>query len=162
MSPQRTGLRASAVWIPRTPATTGKNERIEDMTKIWKPTARECELIKQAAARESHCSVARVLLEPGIKTGPKWEQASEIKRGDYNIALVTDDPNWNDTDLYEYGSWADFRKGVALTEDGRAIIDFYIRWRFDEEQELRGNVEVYYADGRLAEIRGYPSRYPIE
>ena len=130
---------------------------------IWKPTARECELIKQAASREScpGVSFGRIALEPGIRTGPKWAEAGLIERGELNILLVTDDPDWNDTDLYDYGSWKWFRKGVALTSDGKAALDFYIRDKFDEDKELCGNVEVYYADGRIVRIKGYPTEYPI-
>ena len=131
---------------------------------LWKPTSRECELLRRAASREScpSASFNMVLLEPCIRSGPKFEYANSIPHGEFNIALVSDDPDWADTDLYDYGTWATFRRGVALTEDGRAILDFALRRKFDEDQELLGNITVYYEDGRITRIHGYPGEYPIK
>lgn len=135
---------------------------------IWKPTARECELIKHAAAREAGIKPGRVLLEPAsrcnTKDDSKNEAACKIARSDYNVALVSDDPDWSDTDLNDYGSWSEFRKGVALTDDGRAIVDFYIRARLAKsyDDDLLGNIVVEFADGRISRIRGYPGEYPIQ
>lgn len=55
-------------------------------------------------------------------------------------------------------------KGVALTEDGRAIVDFYIYARMTKsyEDDLRGNIEVYYANGQITRIKGYPDEYPVQ
>lgn len=129
----------------------------------WKPTPRECELIKKAAAREGRASVNSVLLEPGIRCNTVDDSKNaDVLGGEYNIALVSDDPEWNDTDLVDYGEWAGFRKGVTLTEDGRAIVDFYIRKRGDEWAELLGNVSVYYSGGKIERIHGYPGEYPVE
>lgn len=132
---------------------------------VWKPTAREVELIKRAAAREGSMSLGRVLLEPGIRINLVDDSKNiDVPGGAYNIALITDDPDWNDTDLADFGSWVDFRKGVTLTEDGRAIVDFYIRKRFVHgwDDSLFGNVSVYYAGGRITRIHGYPGEYPVE
>ena len=136
------------------------------MKNIWKPTKAEVDAIKQAAAREAgRVPVGAVILDPGMryntKDNGKNEGACQTPRGLLNIALVSDDPEWNDTDLNDYGAWADFRAGVLLTEDGRAIIDFYIRRRFDEDKDLLGNVTVYYAGGQITRIHGYPGEYPV-
>jgi hypothetical protein len=49
-----------------------------------------------------------------------------------NIAKITNDPDWNDTDLYDNAyTWRDFTKGVEMTDDGRAIVDFYVYNRMD-------------------------------
>lgn len=130
--------------------------------KVWKPTARECELIKLAGAAEGRVALGAVLLEPGIRGNIADDTKNvDIPGGEYNIALVSDQPEWNDTDLCDYGVWAGFRKGVTLTDDGRAIVDFYIRKRFDADGELFGNVTVYYANGKIERIHGYPGEYPI-
>jgi hypothetical protein len=133
--------------------------------KIWKPTKEEVYRIKRAAAAEGKLRLANVLLEPGIRYNTKDVEinvkASEVPKGMLNIALIqsADDPDWNNTDLEEYGTWSDFRAGVALTEDGRAIVDFYIRMRGDRDQSLMGNISVYYANGTIARIQGYPGEY---
>lgn len=127
---------------------------------IWKPTQAECELIKRAAALESspRATVAQLRLEPGIR----YNVDDESIESSFNIALVTSHEHWDDTDLEQAWYWSDFRKGVPLTEDGRAVVDFYIRPRTDalahKLDGLLGNVVAYYADGKLAAIRGTHSR----
>lgn len=114
----------------------------------YKPTQEDADRIKQAAAREGQISLGAVLLEPGLRNGPK-EVVS------MNPLVVTDDPDWNDTDLDDYGTWAEFRKGVELTPDGRGVVDFYIRKRGDEYKDLCGNVTIEIEDGKLVRIYGY-------
>lgn len=113
------------------------------------PNKQDIQRIKEAAAREAvpRLSVGAVLLEPGERVGPK---GSNI-----NVLLVTDDPDWNDTDLDDYGQWSKFRKGIELTPAGRGIVDFYIRRRGDEYAEIHGNITVEIVDGKLARIYGY-------
>ena len=138
------------------------------MNVIWIPTQEQCDLIKAAASREAGLRLSRVLLEPGIRyntDNPERNNAARnIEKGAFNIALISDDPEWNDTDLADNGDWKYFRRGVALTEDGRAIVDFYIRARNQQpdEDSLWGNVSVYYANGRIERIQGYPGEYPGE
>lgn len=130
------------------------------MTKIWKPTATERAAIRAAGAREAvpSLSLATVVLEPGYRysTADGGSGDSSI-----NVALVSD-TGMNGTDLADYGHWSDFTRGVPLTEDGRAIVDFYIRRRGDPYNELLGNVGVHYAGGRIVRIHGYGSPdYPL-
>lgn len=135
------------------------------MTAIWKPTSEQCKLIKRAAALEAKIPLGAVLLEPGERfnehDNAKNIAAESIPYGDLNIALISDDAEWNDTDLLDYGLWASFRAGVALTPDGRAIVDFYIRKRFDPHSDLNGNITVRYEGGRITQIKGYPDEYPV-
>jgi hypothetical protein len=116
------------------------------------PTKEDIAMIKAAAAREALISVGAVLLEPGYRycTDEGWEG-----EGQMNIALVSDDPHFNNTDLADYGTWAEFRKGIDLTADGRGIVDFYIRKRGDQYSELLGNVTIHIRDGKLVRIHGY-------
>lgn len=123
------------------------------MAMKYIPSKADCEAIKAAAAREAGIKVGAVLLEPGWRCGPRGESV--------NVALVSDDPEWNDTDLADYGSWSEFRKGIDLTADGRGIVDFYIGRRFDIDHELQGNVTCYIKGGKLAEIRGYDTGHPV-
>lgn len=130
----------------------------------WKPTAAEVKAIKAAAAREGSMGVSAVILEPGYRRNLKEDRPYTL-----NIALVSDDPTWDDTDLDSYGEWKDFRSGVELTEDGRAIVDFYIRRRLPPRHPdygcdyLEGNVTVEYAGGRVTRIYGYgeSGNYPL-
>lgn len=117
------------------------------------PSKADCDAIKAAAARETGLKVGAVLLEPGYRSGPGGESM--------NVALVTNDPKWGDTDLADYGTWAEFRKGIDLTTDGRGIVDFYIARRFDLNHELHGNVTCYIKGGELAEVRGYDKGHPV-
>jgi hypothetical protein len=124
-----------------------------DLTRkpvIWKPTKVECELIKKAAVMESSPHSSRVTLEPGIRYNR--EPGNDSKPESINIALVTamTDGSWDDTDLSEHTTWMDFKRGVELTADGKAIVDFYIYNR----DGLLGNVIANYEDGKLASIRG--------
>ena len=118
----------------------------------YKPTKADIEIIKAAAAMESvpRVSVGAVLLEPGYRHNTKRPSPESI-----NIALVSDDPEWNDTDLSDYGQWSEFRKGIPLTADGRGIVDFYIRRRGDQYQELHGNITIRIEGGRLVKVHGY-------
>lgn len=128
------------------------------MTTIWKPTQAQCDLIRRAAAREAGAT-SRFSLK--LEPGRRWNIDTKTGPIEMNIALISDHPNWDDTDLYDLGSWKDFRAGVPLTEDGRAIVDFYISPRV-EGRDLHGNVTVYFEGGKIARIHGYPGEYPVE
>lgn len=125
--------------------------------KIWKPTQEECNMIKKAASLESspYLSIFRLRLEPGIRYNLDNSSIPESM----NIKLVSKLEDWDDTDLSECGDWADFRKGVKLDNEGKAVVDFYIRAANDaiaqnEWCSLFGNVIVEYADERIISIRG--------
>lgn len=124
---------------------------------IFKPTKQDVAIIKAAAASESapRISEGAVILEPAWRGNTK----DESRGVSMNIALVSDDPKWNDTDLADYGVWAEFRKGIELTPDGRGIVDFYIRKRGDQYGELHGNVTIEIRNGKLAKVYGYPGVY---
>lgn len=128
------------------------------MTKhtIWKPTKEEKDLIKFCAVAESGVPVSRLVLEPGIRCNTDTPERTYPYRGEYNIAFITDCEHWEDTDLEDYGSWAEFCRGVALTEDGRAIVDFYLA---PKDGYLEGNLTIEYSDGTLMRVYGYPREY---
>lgn len=127
------------------------------MPTTWKPTSAECAVIRAAAGLEVNAPPRGLVLQPGWRFNTtRADVAASV-----NVALVSDDADWGDTDLADYGRWAEFRKGVELTADGRAIVDFYV-YRKGTYEELLGNVTVYYQAGRITRIHGYPGEYPTE
>lgn len=129
------------------------------MTKLFKPTQAQCDLMYQAAGREAHIAAKSILLEPGLRINT----TDRSKQRHMNIALVTNEPlEWNDTDLHDYGDWKDFRSGQRLTETGGGIFDFHIRRRGDYENfDLLGHVTVYIEGREIARIQGYENRAPL-
>lgn len=114
----------------------------------YRPSKEDVAIIKRCAAREAELSVNGVLLQPGIRVGENGAQPN------MNIALVSRDPDWNDTDLFDHGRWVDFRRGIELTPDGRGIVDFYLYSR-DPDSDLLGNVTAYIERGELVRVHGY-------
>jgi hypothetical protein len=121
---------------------------------IWKPSEAQCKVIKAAAALEAGIKVDQIKLEPGMRLN----RQDDSVESSINIALVTKetDGSWGDTDLDDRVEWRTFRKGVPLTDDGRAIVDFYIH-RYGLNDELHGNIIVHFENGQLSRISGYGS-----
>lgn len=116
---------------------------------IWKPTKEEAELIRSVAKGQTD-NLRK--MEAGIRLNM---DDGSIPHS-INIALVTklDSDKWFDTDLFDFMPWTQFRKGVELTKEGRAIVDFYL---YDSYGSLDTNIVVYYADGeikRIENVRG--------
>lgn len=109
----------------------------------WKPTKEECALIRSVAKRDTY-SLRRI--EIGIRCNTQHEDMPRSM----NIARVAKNAADNvfDTDLYDFASWADFRKGVKLTDTGTAIVDFYLY----SAHGLESNIVLHYADGRITQI----------
>lgn len=122
----------------------------------FKITNEQVQILRACASIESapYVSEKGILLEPGYR----YNTNDSTKPVSMNIALVSSDGSWNDTDLDDYGTWAEFRKGVELTEDGRGEFDFYIRRRFDEYKEIHGNVTLFVVNGEMDRIVGYGSK----
>jgi hypothetical protein len=113
---------------------------------IWKPTPEECRRLREAGVKAANGRRA-ISLEPGLRApwGPNPSRPDAEPA--INIALVSADPEFADTDLFDYGSWSDFRLGVPLTADGRAIVDFYVRptgFGADDGDSLLGHVTVWW------------------
>lgn len=122
---------------------------------IWKPTKAECEIIKRAAIQQAEVKVSAVMLQPGIRYN--MVAGSHENPHSMNIALVTalTDGTWEDTDLADHGEWMDFKRGVQLTDDGKAIVDFYIYSRRGVDHlGLLGNIVILYEGGKLVSVRG--------
>lgn len=126
----------------------------------FKPTPEQIEIIKRCAVYESSpkAAMGSILLEPGVR----FNTSDHTKPGHMNIALVTNETDsWNDTDLNDYGSWSEFRKGVELDPNGRGIFDFYLRRRGDDNRDLLGNVTVYINSHKMSYIDGYGHADPL-
>lgn len=126
----------------------------EIAARVWIPTRDECALIRQQAQRESfpRLKAGNVILEAGIRCNTERGGVGHS----LNILRVGRD-DWEDTDLFDFASWGDFRMGVPLTDDGRADVDFYIRSRHEHPSgdSLFGNVVVEYRNGRIEAIQGF-------
>lgn len=108
---------------------------------VWKPSAEECKKIRDYAKRE-----VRGLTR--MEGGSRDNTRDHSVETSLNIARVAKTADWEDTDLNDFVDWATFRKGVELTDDGRAIIDFYCYSR----DGLETNISVYYKDGAIFKL----------
>ncbi len=58
-----------------------------------------------------------------------------------NILLVTDHPDWNDTDLYDkFDDLSNWLADVEMTDDHKGLFDF---WVYDLNGELQTQVQVW-------------------
>jgi hypothetical protein len=120
---------------------------------LYRPSAEDRARIRAAAATEAHIAVSAVVLQIGRRRSLKSRDNA------INIAMISEDPAFADTDLDDYEPWSSFTNGVPLTDSGAGIFDFYIRRRGDRDEELQGNVTVYVAHGQISRIHGYPDEY---
>lgn len=113
---------------------------------VWKPTSEECRTIRAFACAEARRR--HVIIRPGLRE----HLEDETRESSMNILLVADNAaTWSDTDLADQRDWADFKKGVPLNAEGRAIVDFYV---YSTGEELLTNVTVYYATGKVVHLKG--------
>lgn len=118
--------------------------------KVWKPTQVECNLIRAAAKVE--CYGKAVKLEPGRR----YSQVDGSLSESMNVLLVDNSADWAESDLASTVDWQEFRKGVELTVDGRAAVDFYC---YDREG-LVSNIVVYFDNG-VIHSKGASLRSPM-
>ena len=119
---------------------------------FWIPSREDIALIKQAASTETGLAAGRLILEPGRRCNILVDDVESH----INIATVTRcadiDNDWHDdTDLECPEDLTEFKRGVTLTDDGKAIIDFYV----SNKDGLHGNVTAYYSDNKIQKIEGY-------
>lgn len=114
-----------------------------------KPTKEEARIIRECAERSA--GYARVEICPGTRINIEKDNSETHM----NIAMVSDHPDWDDTDLFSNAfTWSDFTRGVELTDDGRGIFDFYVYGPMGHHKELQTNVTAYYERGRLVRVDG--------
>lgn len=119
---------------------------------FWIPSREDIALIKHYASVETGLAAGRLIIEPGRRCNIMFEGVDS----NINIALVTRqldaDEEWSeDTDLECPDELNVFKRGVTLTDDGKAIVDFYV----SNKDGLHGNVTVYYNDSKIQKIEGY-------
>lgn len=116
----------------------------------YKPTPADARIIRKCAERSA--GYGRVEICPGERYNIEGKYPNVRN---FNIALLSDHPDWTDTDLWDNAhAWSDFRRGVVLTDDGRGIFDFYVYGPLGHHKELQTNVTAYYERGKLVRVEG--------
>lgn len=114
------------------------------MTYRHRPTAEEKRIIRDCAARGA--GFRSVEVNPSTRVN-----LTDPDRGAaMNVLLVAD--HIDQTDLFDNAyAWSDFTRGFDMTDDGRAIIDFYVYNR-GQYPELQTNITAYWEKGRLVRV----------
>lgn len=120
---------------------------------IWKPSRNELKVIREVALRSATCR--RIKIEAQYRRGPRG-----VSLNDY---LASATPHHaEDTDLEDFADWAEFKRGVPLTDDGYAHVHLLV-YKVDpwgwEHHDLDTNLEVYVENGRLAWLYGYSNKW---
>ncbi len=103
-----------------------------------RPTADEFAAIRTAAKQVTTRTVHHV--ELGKRYGFKVDHAPSI-----NLLQVDVTKDWEESDLDDFVSWADFRAAGIPSDDGRATVDFYVY----SSEGLEGNCQAVFIGGRL-------------
>jgi len=118
------------------------------MTTKHKPTSEEKRIIRRCAQIDA--GKRGVILEPGERYNI---EAGNTQVTAINIALLSDDPDFGDTDLFGMMPWSEFTKGFELAPRGRAVVDFYV-YGTGKNGELETNVTAYWEGGKLVRVEG--------
>ncbi len=106
------------------------------MSKVWKPSKSQCATILQAAALIVGKGVGSIFVDAGLRFDDEKESLNWLLLGE-------------ETDVVDFVSWSEFKKGVQLTDDGRAEVDFYIRPKNVRDTNLLSNLYVQVLDGEI-------------
>ena len=121
--------------------------------RLYKPTADEKATIRSCAQRSAGCK--------GIEINPSTRTNLTTNATHFNIAIISDDPRGNDTDLSDNAyRWSDFVKGFELTPDGRGVFDFWV-YSLGYWAELKTNVTIFVEGGRLVRVEGTGAKKPL-
>lgn len=121
---------------------------------IWKPSKAEKQAIRDYAAQCHGIAGGNGVT---LEIGKRYNIDGKTDVESINGNLVTDCPNWDDTDLADHVSWTEFCNGVELDSNGMAKIDFYV-YSKGRYGELEGNIQAIVAlvDG-VPTLRGFGS-----
>jgi len=124
---------------------------LREKGKPWhRVTKEERDIIRSAGAREAGAKACR--MEPGLRCRLDGEERNGHGHN-LNVRLLSDDEDWQDTDLYTQTTWSDFCRGFELAERGRAVVDFYC-YSLGHHGELEGNVVAYWEHDVLMKVVG--------
>lgn len=110
------------------------------MTKI-KPNREECRIIRKAAEDACRKEGQRLVR---VEAGKRCALTLDVEPS-INIFLVDPTPDWEDSDLFDFVSWADFKRGFDAHGSGGGMVDFYC---YDREG-LCTNIQARFDGGRL-------------
>lgn len=120
------------------------------MITKYKPTAGDLRIIRDCAGKDAGRGYVTINGSSRYNINDNNRKAPD--GGDLNIAFVSDDPDFGDTDLEDNDwSWDYFARGVLL-KDGVGVFDFWVYDRHTDE--LLTNVTAYYRDGALDRVEG--------
>ncbi len=106
---------------------------------FWKPTSMDRRLIRAYAARIEKRRPSQIVLYAAERVSNATGSVA------FNTYLLDPDPDFGDTDLHDRHPFAGV-KSIQTTDDGRALVDFYIFEReWDDYGELLGNAQAHVA-----------------
>lgn len=110
------------------------------MTK-WKPSAAEKRAIRNYAGLSEGRKGSRVHIETNLR----YNMDDGSIPPDENLLLVRNGADDARTDLYDTGRWGDLNKGITLTDDGRAEVEFvaYERGFYGDHGDLLTHVQAH-------------------
>lgn len=124
----------------------------------WKPTADEKRAIRAFAAASEGRPPRALHIEIGERIGEGGNFDTS-----FNILILTRGDTTRDafgtTDLNQPLPWSFLDDGIELTEDGKALVDFYVYEKlFDDHGDLLTNVQAHVetveGNPRLVKISG--------
>lgn len=106
-----------------------------------KPNREEIRIIRETAKDGCRREGQRLVR---VEAGKRCALTLEVDPS-INILLVDHTPEWEDSDLFDFVDWSEFKKGIPEAPGGRAMVDFYC---YDREG-LCTNVQARFDGGRL-------------
>lgn len=107
------------------------------MTTKWTISAADRRAIRAYAARCEKLQPRQIDLD----VAQRYSLSGGAADHDFNIYLVDQTPDWEESDLHDLWKFADI-KAITLDPQGRALIDVYV-YKNDADRELLTNVQAY-------------------
>jgi hypothetical protein len=114
---------------------------------------------------KAHATQARKIarIETGLRkvylaAGERYNIDKGTDDTNINIAMLTNDPGWEDTDLYDNSTYLEELIGKEIEEkDGKVLIDFYIysdKTECGSYVDLESNVDLTWMNGKIVAAYG--------
>ena len=119
---------------------------------LWKPTTTEKKNIRAYAAKFEKLRPAQIIIEAGERVSLVTGNTS------FNVLLIDQTPDWDESDLHDTHGWTDtLTRGIPLTEDGRAVTDYYVYEKvWNDHGDLLTNVQTH-----VAMLNGKPTLWKL-